>query len=83
MKLQTAALILIAIGVALGVGGFFCPPMGEIDGTVITFFGEILAAVGILLAWHSVDKGIDAKFQHGNTTVTLENPDDNNDNKDE
>lgn len=83
MKLQTIAITLIAIGVLLGIGGFFCPPIGKIDGSILTFFGEILAAVGLLLAWHSVDRGIDAKFEHGNTSVTLQNPDHENEKKDE
>lgn len=71
---------LIAIGIALGVIGFLLPPRGVIDGSVISFFGEILAAVGILMAWDSISeafrRGTDATIKAGNTEIRLENPDD-------
>lgn len=37
------------LSVALIVGGFFCPPIGEIDGSV-------LSAVGLLLMFATIDK---------------------------
>lgn len=58
---------LIAVG--LIIGGFFCPPMGKIDGSVLT-------AVGLLLAWHAIDKGLDARVTHGETKVEIMNDDD-------
>lgn len=72
---------LIAIGIALGVIGFFLPPYGVIDGSVISFFGEILAAVGVLMAWDSISealhRGVDTTVKAGNTEITLNNPDKN------
>ncbi len=61
--------------IALFVGGFFVPPMGIIDGSV-------LKAGGILLGFGSAAqvpllarRGADVKFQHGQTSLTLNNPD--------
>lgn len=39
----------LLISVLLLVGGFFCPPMGVIDGSV-------LSAVGLLLLFAAIDK---------------------------
>lgn len=41
--------ITFVLSVALIVGGFFCPPIGEIDGSV-------LSAVGVLLMFATIDK---------------------------
>lgn len=41
--------ITFVLSVALIVGGFFCPPIGEIDGSV-------LSAVGLLLMFATIDK---------------------------
>lgn len=64
---------LSAIG--LFVGGFFVPPMGVID-------GSILKAGGILLGFGSVaqvpelaKRGTDLKIQHGQTSLSVQNPD--------
>ena len=41
------------LSVALIDGGFFCPPIGEIDGSV-------LSAVGLLLMFATIDKILEA-----------------------
>ena len=69
------AVLLSIISVALIVGGFFVPPMGVIDGSVLTGAGEIIGIMALFMTWESIDKGIDAKFTHGSTTVELNNPD--------
>lgn len=45
--------ITFILSVLLIVGGFFCPPIGEIDGSV-------LSAVGLLLMFATIDKLPDA-----------------------
>ena len=45
--------ITFVLSVALIVGGFFCPPIGQIDGSV-------LSAVGLLLMFATIDKIPDA-----------------------
>ena len=76
--LQKFGISLIVIGVVLGVAGFFIPPFGVIDGSVISFFGELLAAVGILMAWDTIKdaikRGTDATVKVGNTEISIDSP---------
>lgn len=41
------------LSIALIIGGFFCPPIGQIDGSVLT-------AVGLLIMFATVEKIPDA-----------------------
>lgn len=41
--------ITFVLSVALIVGGFFCPPIGQIDGSVLT-------AVGLLILFATIEK---------------------------
>ena len=57
------------------VGGFFCPPMGSIDGSVLT-------AVGLLLLFSFVEKlpeaiaaGRSVKIQKGDTSLEVSGKD--------
>ena len=59
------------VSIALIVGGFFCPPIGVIDGSV-------LSAVGLLLMFATIDKVPDAikagksiKLQRGDTSIEV------------
>ena len=75
-KLQIFSICIILIGVALGVAGFFIPPFGVIDGSIISFFGELLVAVGILMGWDTINdaikNGADATVKVGNTEVSID-----------
>lgn len=73
MSSKSVSFILAAVAVALIITGFFLPPMGKIDGSVIQAVGEIIGIIAIFFAWDSVNKGIDAKITHGNTTIQLTN----------
>ena len=60
------------LSVALIVGGFFCPPIGEIDGSV-------LSAVGLLLMFATIDKipeaikeGRNIKISKGDFTAEID-----------
>ena len=50
------ALLLVCFGVFLITAAFFVPPMGVIDPTVLTAFGEILTFAGVVI-------GIDYKHR--------------------
>ena len=50
------ALLLVCFGVLLIPAAFFVPPMGVIDPTVLTAFGEILTFAGAVI-------GIDYKHR--------------------
>lgn len=63
------------LSVALIVGGFFCPPIGAIDGSILT-------AVGLLIMFAAIDKLPEAirsaktyKISHGDTIVEVTSKD--------
>ena len=45
-------LVCLGISVALFIGGFFCPPKGVIDGSVLTAGGILLAFATLGVAEH-------------------------------
>lgn len=53
------------------IAGFCVPPMGSVDGSVLTAVGELFAFPTLWTVWHAIDKGIDAKLTHGNTSVQI------------
>ncbi len=68
---MTVYRINLIVSILLIVGGFFCPPMGSIDGSVLT-------AVGLLLMFAVVEKlpeaivaGRSVKIQKGDTSVEV------------
>ena len=69
-KIATAVLSFIAVG--LIVASFVIPPQGVVDGSVLASVGEIFAFAALFAVWEAVDKGIDAKIVHGNTTIILD-----------
>ena len=65
----------LVVSILLIVGGFFCPPMGSIDGSVLT-------AVGLLLLFSFVEKlpeaiaaGKSVKIQKGDTSLEVSGKD--------
>lgn len=74
-RIKVFTIVLGAIAAALIVAGFCVPPTGVIDGSVFIGVGEIIGIIDSFLIWEALDRGIDAKFQHGNTTIEINNPD--------
>jgi len=68
-----AIIALAAISVLLIVGGFFMPPMGIIDGSVLTACGILFAFAALFVAVDAIERGIDAKVTHRDTTIELTN----------
>ena len=62
------SLVLIALG-------FVVPPMGSIDGSVLTAVGELFGFATLAVVADAVREGYDAKIIHGNTTVEVNNDD--------
>lgn len=62
------SLVLIALG-------FVVPPMGSIDGSVLTAVGELFGFAALAVVADAVREGYDAKIIHGNTTVEVNNDD--------
>ena len=59
------------VSVGLIVGGFFVPPMGVIDGSVLTAVGELLLFPTLLYGYRAVELGMKVIFQKGETTVSV------------
>lgn len=55
------------------IAGFICPPMGQIDNSVLIAAGEINGTIALGCVLRAIDKGVDATFQHNNTSVTITN----------
>ena len=74
-KAKYLAAVLTFVSVGLIIGSFFVPPKGMIDGSVLAAVGELFGFAALFAAWEAVDRGIDAKVTHGQTTIELNNPD--------
>lgn len=59
------------VSVGLIVGGFFVPPMGVIDGSLLTAVGELLLFPTLLYGFRAVEMGLKVKFQKGETSITV------------
>jgi predicted Kef-type K+ transport protein len=59
------------VSVGLIVGGFFVPPMGVIDGSVLTATGELLLFPTLLYGFRAIELGLSVKFQKGETSIEI------------
>lgn len=73
---KTAFWTCLIISIGLIVGAFFVPPMSVIDGSVIAATGELFAFATLGTVIEGVEKGRSVRIQKGETTMTL-NDDDN------
>lgn len=55
--------------------GFFSIPVGQIDPTVLTGTGILFGFATLAVGIKALDKGIDTKITHKDTTLELNNPD--------
>ena len=65
--------ICLAVSIGLVVAGFFVPPTGKIDGSVLTAVGELFAFAALAVGAHAVELGYDLKLSKGDTSVELKN----------
>lgn len=63
--------VCLAFSLALFVGGFFCPPMGVIDGSVLKAAGILLGFATLAVAGQNLANGKDVIFTHGDTKVEI------------
>ena len=68
--------ICLAMAILLFVGGFFCPPMGVIDGSVLKATGILFGFAALAVVGQNLANGKDVKFTHGDTEVTIGEDDD-------
>lgn len=64
------------VSVALIIGGFFVPPMGIIDGSVLTAVGELFAFPTLAYGFRAIELGYELKIQHGDTRLVIHNKED-------
>ena len=67
------------IGLLLIIIAFFIPPAAYIDSSVLYAVAEINAFIALGAVIKAIDKGVDATFQHNNTSVTITNNDEQED----
>lgn len=73
---RVATAILTAFSVGLLVGGFFSPPMGVIDGSVLMAAGILFAFAALWVAAYTINvKGGTASVKAGQTEVSISTDD--------
>lgn len=73
-KITFAVCFLVSL--SLIIGGFFVPPMGVIDGSVLTAVGELIAFPTLLYGFRAIELGLEVKFQKGDTSLEIHNKED-------
>lgn len=77
MRWHTMAFgVCLAVSIGLIVGGFFVPPTGVIDGSVLTGVGELFGFAALAQIHSLVARGKGVKIQHGSTSVSVGDDDD-------
>ena len=67
------------IGLLLIIIAFFLPPAAYIDSSILIAVGEINGFIAMGAVLKAIDKGVDATFQKGDTSVTITNNDNDED----
>ena len=63
------------VSVGLIVGGFFVPPTGVIDGSILKAVGELLLFPTLLYGFRAIELGLKVKFQKGETSIEVSKSD--------
>lgn len=67
------------IGLLLIIVAFFLPPAAQIHQSVLYAVAEINGFIALGAVIKAIDKGVDATFQKGDTSVTITNNDEEED----
>lgn len=67
----------LVVAAGLIIGGFFMPPQGEVDGSVLTAVGEMFLWPALAFGAKALEDGKTAKFQKGDTSILVGKADDN------
>ena len=59
------------VAIILIIASWFVPPMAVIDSSVLAAVGEIFAFAALGTVIKAIDKGVDAKIQHKDTSLTI------------
>jgi hypothetical protein len=64
--------VCLVISIVLFVGGFFCPPIGQIDGSVLTAGGILLGFATIAIAGQNLANGKDVTIKNGDIEISVD-----------
>lgn len=70
--------VTLITSIVLIVVSFFLPPTGAVDPSVMAATGELFAFGTLGTVLSAINNGADVKLTHGQTNITLNNPDDDN-----
>ena len=60
------------LAVGLIIGGFFTPPIGTIDGSLLTAIGELMLFPTLLYAFRALELGYKFKFSKGDASIEVQ-----------
>lgn len=69
--------ICLAVTIVLLIWGFYAPPTGVIDGSVLKAGGLLFAFAALAVGSHAITLGYDLKFSKGDATININNNGDN------
>lgn len=64
------------ISIGLYIGGFFCPPMGVIDGSVLKATGILFGFASLAVVAQAIHNGKIITFSKGDTEIEVGDDDD-------
>lgn len=65
--------ICLVTTIALGIAGFFVPPMGVIDGSLLAFCAYLFGFATLAIVADAIKEGYDAKVKKGDFEVNITN----------
>lgn len=65
--------VCLVVSLVLIILGFIVPPMGKIDGSVLSAVGEIFAFATLATVADAIRQGYDAKIKKGELEVEITN----------
>lgn len=71
--------VCLIASIGLLIAGFVCPPLGEIDPSVLTSVGELFAFASLGVGIKALDKGLKTVIEHNDTKVTINKEKDDSD----
>lgn len=71
LQYQIAFWTTLIVALCLMIGGFFVPPMGEINGSVLTAVGLLFLWPALAFGSKAIEDGHKAKITHGDTTIEV------------
>ena len=74
-KYLIIAIFLAIVAITLIIAGFLVPPLGVIDGSVLTAVGEIVFFFFFFFVWDCVTKGKIAKIKKGDLEASISDND--------